>query len=124
VPFLMLQPERSHFSVQVQAARMSDVGQTQTSARSPAISVPPPIADIIRLHAQVRFVPRAENETSRHQKVSVAGHPCLFRNPALRRRCSVRHVYTCFLGNHLPPWESAEKTSAKPSMNALRDRRD
>jgi hypothetical protein len=33
------------------------VGQTQTSADRFGMSVPPPIADFIRLHAQVRFVP-------------------------------------------------------------------
>jgi hypothetical protein len=36
---------------------MSLVGQTETSARSRAMSVPPPIAGIITLHAQVRSVP-------------------------------------------------------------------
>ena len=32
-------------------------------------------------------------------KVSIACCPCPFRSPALRRRCSVRHVYTYLLGN-------------------------
>jgi hypothetical protein len=42
------------------AAQMSERGQTETSARSPGMSVPPPLADIIRLQAQVRFVPNPD----------------------------------------------------------------
>ena len=38
---------------------MSEMGQTETSARRCAMSVPPPVADIVRLHAQVRSVPLA-----------------------------------------------------------------
>ena len=38
---------------------MSEKGQTETSARLNGMSGPPPIADVIRLHAQVRFAPIA-----------------------------------------------------------------
>jgi hypothetical protein len=39
---------------------MSAWGQTQTSAGRFGMSGLPPIADIVRLHAQVRFVPEPE----------------------------------------------------------------
>jgi hypothetical protein len=39
---------------------MSQMGQTRTSADRFGMSVPPPIADIAGLHAQVRLVPKAE----------------------------------------------------------------
>jgi hypothetical protein len=40
---------------------MSETGQTETSARPPGMSGLPPIADIVRLRAQVRSVPEADN---------------------------------------------------------------
>jgi hypothetical protein len=39
---------------------MSAKGQTETSAHRRGMSVPPPIADLERLHAQVRSVPQAD----------------------------------------------------------------
>src|SRR5258708_40150849 len=39
---------------------MSAVGQTRTSARSRGMSVLPSGTDIVRLHAQVLFVPRSD----------------------------------------------------------------
>jgi hypothetical protein len=49
------QPQRDH-------ARCPRMGQTETSARQPGMSGTP-IADIVRLHAQVRSVPGAEVST-------------------------------------------------------------
>ena len=43
-----------------QMRAMSHMGQTRTRASRFGTSVPPPIADIARLHAQVRFVPTAD----------------------------------------------------------------
>jgi hypothetical protein len=42
------------------AAFLHSLGQTEKSGRPPGMSVLPPIADIARLHAQVRFVPTTE----------------------------------------------------------------
>jgi hypothetical protein len=43
---------------------MSGLGQTEKSDRPPGMSVLPPIADIVRLHAQVRFVPGRDSCTA------------------------------------------------------------
>jgi hypothetical protein len=39
---------------------MSAVGQTETSAYPPGMSVLPPEADVVMVHAQVRLVPKPE----------------------------------------------------------------
>jgi hypothetical protein len=39
---------------------MSELGQTETSARLPGMSGLSPIADVVRLHDQLRSVPTSE----------------------------------------------------------------
>jgi len=40
---------------------MTELGQTETSASRFGMSVLPPEADTVRLHAQVRLVPKADH---------------------------------------------------------------